>query len=117
MSKKSSQVIVYLDPYITDKLDEVIEQSSNKNRGNLISSALSFLVYQGEDVIEKYVKNANELIINSENIDRSRKFGAIRLGKNRVNLIIKPSLAEYFDRYDKKLLVLGALMFVKVIKK
>lgn len=117
MTKNKSQVvIVYLDPYITDKLDEIIQQSSNHARGNLISSALSFLVYQGDEIIKKYVNKANELIAKSSQIDRSKKFGSIRVGKNRINLNLKPSLANYFKDYDKKVFVLAALIFVKVIK-
>lgn len=117
MSKKKSQVvIVYLDPYITDKLDEVIEQSSNHVRGNLISSSLSFLVYQGEEEIKKYVEKAKKLVKQSSRIDRGDKFGTIRVGKVRINLNLKPELADYFKEYDKKMLVLAALMFVKVIK-
>lgn len=117
MTKKKSQVvIVYLDPYITDKLDEVIDQSSNHARGNLISSALSFLVYQGDTVIKNYIEKANKLIEKSSQIDGKKKFGSIRVGKNRINLNLKPSLAEYFKDYDKKVFVLAALIFVKVIK-
>lgn len=117
MAKKKSQiVIVYLDPYITDKLDEVREQSSNHVRGSLISSSLSFLVYQGEDEIEKYVAKAYKLVTKSSSIDSGKTFGTIRVGKNRINLNLKPSLASYFKDYDKKILVIAALMFVKVIK-
>ncbi|WP_193018667.1 hypothetical protein [Staphylococcus equorum] len=117
MTKKNSQVvIVYLDPYITDKLDEVIEHSSNNPRGNLISSALSFLVFQGDDVVKKHIDKANKLIEKSSQIDSRKKFGSIRVGKNRINLILKPSLAEHFKDYDKKVFVLAALIFVKVIK-
>jgi hypothetical protein len=114
--KKSQVVIVYLDPYITGKLDEVIEQSSNHVRGNLISSSLSFLVYQGEAEIEKYIAKAQKLVEKSSQIDRGKKFGTIRVGKVRINLNLKPALANYFKTYDKKLLVIAALLFVKVIK-
>jgi len=117
MTKKKSQVvIVYLDPYITEKLDEVIEQSSNHVRGNLISSALSFLVYQGDSEVKKYVKIARKMAENTPLIDTTRTFGYIRVGKIRINLNLKPALAEYFKIYDRKLLVLAALIFVKVIK-
>lgn len=117
MSKrKSSVVIVYLDTYITDRLDEVIDTLSNHVRGNLISSSLTFLIYQGKEEIEKYIDKADKLIKNSNNIDRGDKFGTIRVGKVRINLNLKPELAEYFKIYDKKLLVLAALMFVKIIK-
>lgn len=117
MTKKKSQVvIVYLDPYITDKLDEVIQQSSNHARGNLISSALSFLVYQGDETIKKYLYKAYALIEKSTQIDNSKEFGTIRIGKNRINLNLKPSLAAYLKEYDKKVFILAALIFVKVIK-
>ena len=114
--KPSKVVIVYLDPYITDQLDKVIEMSSNHARGNLISSALSFLVFQGDDVVKAYIDKANKLIEKSNQIDISNQFGSIRVGKNRINLILKPSLADLFKKYDKKTFVLAALMFVKVIK-
>lgn len=115
--KKSEIVIVYLDPYITEKIDEVIEQSSNHVRGNLISSALSFLVYQGDSEVKKYVEIARKLADKTAHIDTTRTFGYIRVGKIRINLNLKPELASYFKIYDKKLLVLAALIFVQVIKK
>lgn len=113
--KKNKTVIVYLDPYITDQLDELIKQSSNHLRGNLISAALSFFVFQGDEEVEKYIKRAEKFIKESGIIDRSNKFGKMRTGKIRVALRLKTSLAEYVNNYDKKTIVLAALIFVKVI--
>lgn len=113
--KKNKTVIVYIDPYITDQLDELIKQSSNHLRGNLISAALSFFVFQGDAEVKKYIKRAEKFIKESGIIDRSNKFGKIRSGKVRVALRLKSSLADYVNNYDKKTIVLAALIFVKVI--
>lgn len=117
MTKEKSQVvIVYLDPYITGKLDEIIQQSSNHARGKLISSALSFLLYQGDEVVKEYISKARDLIESSSRIDSSKKFGSIRVGKDRYHLNLKPSLAKYFKTYDKKEFVVAGLLFVHVLE-
>lgn len=112
---KTKTVIVYLDPYITDQLDKVIKQSSNHLRGNLISIALSFFVFQGDEEVDKYIKRAEKLIKESGIIDRSNKFGKMRNGKHRIALRLKTSLADYMSDFDKKTFVLAALIFVKVV--
>lgn len=113
--KKTKTVIVYLDPYITDQLDKVIKQSSNHLRGNLISIALSFLVFQGEEEVEKYIKKADKVIKESGIIDRSNKYGKKKIGKNRIALRLKTSLADYMKNYERKTIILAALIFVKVV--
>lgn len=115
-SNPNKTVIIYIDKYITRKLDEVLEKYVNHPRGRVISIALSIFYMQSKEKRNEYIQKAYGLIDRTSELDVGNEYGTIRKGKDRINLYVRKNLADKLKNKNKKLIVLASLIFVGLIK-
>lgn len=108
--------IIFLDKYITDRLDHMIEMYINHPRGKVISIALSFYFMQNKKVRNEYYEKAVNLIKHSSQIDFGNEYGSMRVDKVRTNLYVKEELSAKLKGTNKKVVVLASLIYVGLIK-
>lgn len=114
-SNPNKTVIIYIDKYITRKLNEVLDKYVNHPRGKVISIALSIFYMQSEEVRNAYIEMAYDLIEKTSELDIGNEFGSIRKGKDRINLYVRKQLADKLKNKNKKVLALASLIFVGLI--
>ncbi len=112
---ESKRIIVHLDPYIIDILNEFINTYTNQPRGRIISIVVSLFLKQNKQVQKEYLKKSKDFVKNSTKVTPGIKYGDISKGKQSVNLFVSGYLYERLNIDEKKYLVIAAMMFVGLI--
>lgn len=108
--------ILYLDKYITNKIDEFRNHYTNQHRGRIITVALGLYFMQDQKKQDKYYTKASNFYKNSKQLDLYSTYGSVRKGKVRTSLEIKPEISKNLKGKNFKIVILASLMYIGLIK-
>ncbi|EVX44264.1 hypothetical protein U271_01826 [Staphylococcus aureus F70893] len=107
---------LFLEPFLVEKIDYFINNYVSGTRGRIINIVVSLFLLIDENVRKKYENLANEYIEKSPHLDYGVKYGEVRKGKVSIQLYISSTLEKEFNKYNNKVLVVAALLYVGILK-
>lgn len=107
---------LFLEPYIIEKIDNFITNYVSGTRGRIINIVVSLFLLIDESVRKQYEILAKDYIEQSPYLDFGVKYGEVRKGKVSVQLYISSTLEKEFNKYNNKVLVVAALLYVGILK-
>lgn len=108
--------MVFLEPFIINKIDTFIKEYVPHTRGRVINIVVSLFLLLEQDTQNQYINKAKEYIKNSNHLDFGVKYGERRKGKKAVAVFISSNLEKKFSKYNDKILIIAALLYVGIIK-
>ncbi|PTJ36439.1 hypothetical protein [Staphylococcus simulans] len=108
---------LFLEPILVEKIDYFIENYVSGNRGRIINIVVSLFLLLDEKVRKQYEVLAKDYIENTPEVDYGVKYGEVRKGKICLQLYISSTLEKEFDKYNNKVLVVAALLYVGILKR
>ena len=107
---------LFLEPYLVDKIDYFIDNYVSGRRGRIVNVVISLFLLLDKNVRKQYEILAKDYIEESPHLDFGVKYGEVRKGKISVQLYISSRLEKEFNKYNNKVLVVAALLYVGIIK-
>ncbi|MDU4468585.1 MAG: hypothetical protein E7J02_08775 [Staphylococcus warneri] len=107
---------IFLEPYLVEKIDYFIENYVAGTRGRIVNVVISLFLLLDKNLRKQYEILAKDYIEESPHLDFGVKYGEVRKGKITVQLYISSRLEKEFNKYNNKVLVVAALLYVGIIK-
>lgn len=113
---ETKRKMVFLEPFIINKIDKFIKEYVPHTRGRVINIVVSLFLLLEQDTQKQYINKAKDYIKNSDHLDFGVKYGEKRKGKKAVAVFISSKLEKKFSKYNDKILIIAALLYVGIIK-
>lgn len=114
---KKRRKYLFLEPILVEKIDYFLENYVSGNRGRIINIVVSLFLLLDDNVRKQYEILAKDYIDNTPEVDYGVKYGEVRKGKICLQLYISSTLEKEFDKYNNKVLVVAALLYVGILKR
>lgn len=106
---------LFLEPFLVEKIDYFLNNYVAATRGRIVNIVVSLFLLLDKNVRKQYEDLAEDYIENSSYLDFGVKYGEVRKGKILIQLYISSTLEKEFNKYNNKVLVVAALLYVGIL--